>query len=204
MDYKTHWSQVYQTKSTTDVSWYQAHPDLSLDFIRRTGVDSEARIIDVGAGASNLADHLLAQGYQNITLLDISAEALEATRLRLGEQAARVTWLEGDITTIKLPFQAFDVWHDRAVFHFLTESIARQRYVEQVRHAVKPGGHVIVATFGLDGPLKCSDLDVMRYDPATLHGVFGSEFDLVDSASETHITPWGSEQKFIYCYCRMS
>jgi 2-polyprenyl-3-methyl-5-hydroxy-6-metoxy-1,4-benzoquinol methylase len=203
MDYKAHWSHIYETKSTNEVSWYQKHPTLSLAFIRQTGVTLSAAIIDVGAGASTLADHLIASGYDNLTLLDLSGEALQAVRARLGEKAACIAWMEGDITTINLPKHHYDVWHDRAVFHFLTDASARQRYVDQVRHAVKPGGHVIVATFALDGPEKCSGLDVVRYDAASLHGAFGRDFALIDSTNETHQTPWESQQQFIYCYCRI-
>lgn len=202
MDYKLHWSQVYQTKPATEVSWYQAEPRRSLQLIADTGIPHDAPIIDVGAGASTLADHLLAAGYQDITLLDLSAEALASTQQRLGNQAGIITWIEGDVTTAPLPHGHYAVWHDRAVFHFLTEPAARERYVAQMLRTVRPGGHVIVATFAPDGPEKCSGLDVMRYDPAALHGVFGSPFTLINSLQESHQTPWGTEQRFIYCYCR--
>jgi 2-polyprenyl-3-methyl-5-hydroxy-6-metoxy-1,4-benzoquinol methylase len=201
-DYKAHWSQVYQTKAPTDVSRYQTEPTLSISFIQGTGIGPDAPIIDVGAGASTLADHLLERGYRDLTVLDISAEALTVARTRLGERATGITWLEGDITTVALPPQHYAVWHDRAVFHFLTDPEARQRYVAQVMHAVRPGGHVIVATFAPDGPEKCSGLDVMRYDAQALHQVFGGSFELVNGARETHQTPWGNEQRFSYCYCR--
>lgn len=204
MDRKSHWSGVYQAKAVNDVSWYQEHPDLSVELIRRTQVERSARIIDVGAGASTLADHLLADGYSDLTLLDLSAEALNAVRDRLGGRAASVTFLAGDVTDIALPEHGFDIWHDRAVFHFLTDPVLRQKYVETAKRAVRPGGHVIVATFALDGPTQCSGLTVDRYDAASLHGAFGDGFELVDSINETHRTPWGSEQKFIYCTCRKS
>lgn len=202
MDTKTHWSNIYATKQPTEVSWYQVEPTHSLDLIAASGIPLDAPIIDVGAGASTLVDHLLARGYSDVTLLDISAEALDKARQRLGASAERVTWIEADATTAALPEHHYALWHDRAVFHFLTERDARARYVAQMLCSVKPGGHVIVATFATDGPEKCSGLDVMRYDAETLHGVFGSPFTLVSSIRETHQTPWGSEQRFIYCYCR--
>lgn len=202
MQAKRHWEEIYQTKAPTQVSWYQAHPQLSLDLIRRTGVAHDAPIIDVGGGASMLVDHLLAQGHTNLTVLDISQAALERARERLGDLASKVTWLEQDVTRAELPESQYAVWHDRAVFHFLIDALARTRYVQTVRSAVKPGGHVIVATFGLDGPLRCSGLDVLRYSAESLHEEFGQEFQLLESARETHQTPFGTEQKFVYCYCR--
>jgi ubiquinone/menaquinone biosynthesis C-methylase UbiE len=202
-DMQAHWQHIYQTKTPDNVSWYQEHPALSLDLIVKTGITPTARIIDVGAGASTLADHLLAAGYQDITLLDISADALRVAQERLGAQAAALHWLVGDVTEVEFEAAIYDVWHDRAVFHFLTDSTQRARYVAQVRRAVKAGGHVIVATFAADGPTQCSGLDVMRYDAAGLHGAFGAGFALLESAHETHVTPWSSEQRFVYCYCRI-
>ncbi|MDL1894678.1 class I SAM-dependent methyltransferase [Anaerolineae bacterium CFX7] len=202
MQAKRHWEEIYQTKAPTQVSWYQAHPRLSLDLIRRTGVAHDAPIIDIGGGASTLVDHLLAEGYANLTVLDISHAALERARERLGQHASTVTWLEQDVTRAELPENQYAVWHDRAVFHFLIDALARTRYVQTVRSAVKPGGHVIVATFGLDGPLRCSGLDVVRYSTASLHDEFGEGFQLLESAHETHQTPFGTEQKFMYCYYR--
>lgn len=204
MESKTHWEQVYQSKHPTQVSWYQAHPNLSIDFIRRTGVASDAPIIDVGGGASTLIDHLLSEGYTNLTVLDISREALERAQARLGKLSAKVIWLEQDVTRAELPARHYAVWHDRAVFHFLTTPLARARYVQAVQQAVRRDGHVIVATFGLDGPPRCSGLDVARYSPESLHSEFGKEFILVDSTRETHQTPFGTEQKFICCYCRLA
>ncbi|HEX6287838.1 MAG TPA: class I SAM-dependent methyltransferase [Herpetosiphonaceae bacterium] len=202
MDTKAGWETMYSTKDPTQVSWYQEHPRLSLHLIQSTGIDPTAPIIDVGGGAATLVDDLLAHGFQNITVLDISAAALEAARKRLGPRAAAVTWLEADIAQVQLPHHAYTVWHDRAVFHFLTDPDDRRRYVEAMRHAVEPGGHVIVATFAPEGPRKCSGLDVVRYDARTLHDEFGDDFTLISSANETHRTPFGTDQKFIYCYCR--
>jgi len=170
--------------------------------IQQTGIALDEPIIDVGAGASTLVDHLLEMNYQNITLLDLSAEALQVAQSRLGERSGTLTWLEGDVTTVSLPEHHYSGWHDRAVFHFLTDADARQRYIEQVSRSVRPGGHVIVATFALDGPEKCSGLDVVRYDAVSLHGEFGEQFKLVWNTNETHHTPWGTEQQFVYCYCR--
>lgn len=201
-DYKARWEQVYDTKAVDDVSWYQEHPELSLALIQGTGVAPEASIIDIGAGTSLLADHLIAAGFRDITLLDISKIALEITDARLKPTNANLTCLVGDITSIPLALHRYDVWHDRAVFHFLTDPLQQRQYVDQVRRAVKPGGHVIMATFALDGPEKCSGLNTARYDAASLHGVFGNEFYLLESHNETHFTPWGTEQRFVYCYCR--
>jgi ubiquinone/menaquinone biosynthesis C-methylase UbiE len=199
---KAHWDHIYRNKDVAHVSWFQQHPELSLQFIEHTRVSKTAQIIDVGGGASTLVDDLLANGYQNITVLDISGAALEVAQRRLGGRAANVTWLEADVTQANVPSRFYDVWHDRAVFHFLVRPEDRRRYLESVQRSVKAGGHVIVATFGLDGPLRCSGLDVVRYSPDTLHDEFGDAFELVEATSESHLTPFGTEQKFIYCYCR--
>ncbi len=202
MPSKSHWENVYETKDATQVSWFQQHPELSVQFIKETRVDKTGQIIDVGGGASTLVDDLLANGYENVTVLDISMAALQTAQQRLGSLASRVTWLEADITQVNLPYRFYDVWHDRAVFHFLTDPEDRARYVKAVQHSVKTGGHVIVATFGLEGPLRCSGLEVVRYSPDSLHDEFGNDFELVDSTNELHQTPFGTEQRFIYCYCR--
>ncbi len=202
MQPKNHWEQVYSTKATDAVGWFQKHAEYSLDFIRATGVPRTASIIDVGGGASTLVDDLLADGYTNLAVLDISAAALASTRKRLGSGAANVQWIEADISKADLPFHAFDVWHDRAVFHFLTAPEDRKAYVTAVLHSVKPGGHVIVATFAEDGPTMCSGLPVMRYRPEELHAQFGESFSLLRHENENHVTPFGSVQKFVYCLCR--
>ena len=202
MNIKTHWEHIYETKAPDQVSWYQEHAQFSLHYIRKTGIRKTDHIIDVGGGASTLVDDLIADGFQRISILDISGTALQLARERLGAKADDVQWIEADITRADLPHQAYDVWHDRAVFHFLTQAADRQRYVDTVRHAVRPGGHVIVATFASDGPDRCSGLDVMRYSPESLHGEFGEDFELMDSTRESHQTPFGTEQRFIYCYCR--
>jgi SAM-dependent methyltransferase len=202
MQAKEHWERVYQTKPTTQVSWFQEKAERSLRLIRETGVGPDAAILDVGGGASVLVDDLLAAGYRNVTVLDLSAAALEAARKRLGPAAGQVRWLEADITQVALPEASLDVWHDRAVFHFLTAPADRERYVQTALKAVKPGGHLIVATFAEDGPLKCSGLDIVRYSPEALHAEFGPSVALEKSEREQHRTPGGSEQRFIYCYCR--
>lgn len=202
MNAKSHWEGIYTAKAPTEVSWYQEHAQHSLALVQRTGVDRTGRITDVGGGASTLVDDLRANAFQHITVLDISAAALQQAQQRRGANAAHVTWVEGDITHMPLPYHFYDVWHDRAVFHFLTKDAERQRYLAAVRHAVKPGGHVIVATFALDGPTRCSGLEVMRYDAEQLHTAFGNEFVLLASDIETHHTPFGTDQQFVYCYCR--
>ena len=202
MQTKTHWENVYTTKPASEVSWFQEHSEVSLDLIKRTGVSQQSFVIDVGGGASTLVDDLLSDGFENITVLDISAAALHVAQARLAERAQVVTWLEADITRVTLPASHYNVWHDRAVFHFLTRPADRKRYVETVLASVKPGGHVIVATFSLDGPLRCSGLDVVRYSPDGLHEEFGESFLLVEHTQEVHHTPFGTQQQFVYCYCR--
>ena len=202
-DAKTHWDTVYRTKEPDAVSWYRPHLERSLALIKRAAPDPSASIIDIGGGESTLVDDLLAGGYRAITVLDISPAAIEVSKRRLGELAQHVSWLPADITKTKLPAERYDVWHDRAVFHFLTRPELRDAYVRQVRRSMKPGGHVIVATFGPEGPEKCSGLDVVRYDAESLHGEFGSRFRLVDHATELHQTPFGTTQQFLYCFCKV-
>jgi SAM-dependent methyltransferase len=200
---KSHWDSVYRTKSPDAVSWYRPHLERSLALIKRAAADVTASIIDVGGGESTLVDDLLAAGYKNVTVLDISPAAIEATKERLGERARTVKWIAADVTEVALPKAHFDVWHDRAVFHFLTEPGQREAYVRQVKRAMRPGGHVIVATFGPEGPHKCSGLDVVRYDADSLHGEFGPRFRLVEHAIEIHETPFGTTQQFLYCFCKV-
>jgi len=202
MDHKQHWEQVYSTKSSDAVSWFQEQADHSLRLIHNTGLGKDAAIIDVGGGASTLVDGLVAEGYADLTVLDLSASALAVAKQRLGAHAATVHWLEGDITRLELPLNRFDIWHDRAVFHFLNTQEERTAYVQAVLRSVRPGGHVIVATFAEDGPLQCSGLPVVRYRPETLHAEFGEAFLLVEHEKEVHHTPSGAVQQFVYCYCR--
>jgi len=200
MDAKQHWEQVYSTKSTTEVSWFQREARVSLDLITRAAGPAAA-ILDAGGGASTLVDGLLDRGYTGVTVLDIAAAALEAAQARLGPRAARVQWLAADLLRHPFARHGLDVWHDRAVFHFLTSAADRQAYVAQVARAVRPGGHVIVATFAADGPTKCSGLDVCRYSPGALHAEFGTAFELLGKVFEEHVTPAGLRQRFQYCLC---
>jgi SAM-dependent methyltransferase len=202
VDPKAHWEHVYQDKAPDEVSWFEPRATLSLDLIRRIAPDRDSAIIDVGAGASTLVDGLLDAGYHNITVLDLSGAALAQTRKRLAGDADLIEWLEADVLSVKLPPASFDVWHDRATFHFLTTPEARERYVAQVRHAVRPGGHVLVATFAEDGPSRCSGLPVERYSPEGLQHEFGDDFHVVTSQHYEHRTPAGARQAFTYCLCR--
>lgn len=199
-DRQQHWEKVYSNKAVDQVSWFQPHAASSLRLIEECA-DKGARIIDVGGGTSVLVDDLLDAGYRNLTVLDLAESALAASRERLGARAASVQWIAADITRADLPAAHFDVWHDRAVFHFLTDPDDRARYVEQVLKSVKPGGYVIVAAFGPGGPVQCSGLDVVRYSPDALHAEFGVPFRLLRHETEIHHTPAGQEQEFVYCYC---
>jgi SAM-dependent methyltransferase len=201
MDPKDHWEQIYSTKNATEVSWYQQEPRISLEMIQAVAPDRRARILDVGGGASTLVDGLLAAGYRDLTVLDLSAAALEQARLRLGTSATKVQWIEANVLTATLAAPV-DVWHDRAVFHFLTEAIDRRNYVEQVHRWVKPGGYVLVATFAEDGPERCSGLKTARYSADSLHAEFGEAFQLLENRREEHRTPTGGAQRFVYCLCR--
>ena len=200
---ESHWKNIYTKKDTKEVSWFQEHAETSLRIIQDCEQNKGAHIIDVGAGASTLVDDLLIAGYQNIDVLDISNEALQIAQQRLGNKADVVQWHCDNILTADLGRHQFDVWHDRAVFHFLTQEEERKAYVEQIYKALKPGGKVIISTFGPDGPQKCSGLPIVRYDHESLHNEFGAAFTLLEHGQEDHLTPDGSVQKFIYCYCRL-
>lgn len=202
MQSKEHWEKVYGTKSATEVSWFQEHADLSLKLIQDAETPATASIIDVGGGASVLVDDLLSRGYEDLTVLDLSGAAIATAKSRLGKRAKSVRWIEANILEAQLPAATYDVWHDRAVFHFLTNDEDRHAYVDMVLHAVKPGGLVIVATFAEDGPTECSGLPVMRYNAQQLHSEFGEPFILLGHEKESHQTPGGKEQKFVYCFCR--
>jgi 2-polyprenyl-3-methyl-5-hydroxy-6-metoxy-1,4-benzoquinol methylase len=202
MESKEHWETVYSSKAPTEVSWFQEHAELSLKLIRSAAIPTSASIIDVGGGASTLVDDLLTHAFTRVTVLDLSGVALATAKARLGARASSVQWVEANVLEADLPSHAYDVWHDRAVFHFLTAPADRQAYVRKVLHAVRPGGLVIVATFAEDGPTKCSGLPVMRYSASELHAEFGKPFQLIGHERESHHTPVGSEQKFVYCLCR--
>jgi 2-polyprenyl-3-methyl-5-hydroxy-6-metoxy-1,4-benzoquinol methylase len=203
MNAKTHWEKVYTTKEPEAVSWYRPHLETSLALVERATHSHSASIIDIGAGESTLVDDLLARGYKNVTVLDVSQAALEVTKKRLGVLAEQIDWIVADITQVLLEPFAYHVWHDRAVFHFLTSIEERAAYVRNVARAVIPGGHVIVSTFGPEGPTKCSGLEVMGYDAETLHNEFGTRFRLIESSKELHCTPFGTTQQFLYCYCKV-
>lgn len=202
METRQHWEQVYATRATETVSWFQPRAETSLRLIRATGVPLTGALIDVGGGASTLVDGLLAAGYANLTVLDLSATALAAARTRLGAAGDTVRWIEADIVDADLPAHAYDVWHDRAAFHFLTDAQARAAYVRTVRHALKPGGHLIVATFAEDGPTRCSGLPICRYSAITLQAEFGAAFEPVHQEYEIHTTPAGGTQRFVYAVFR--
>jgi len=203
MNSQSHWEKIYTEKAPDAVSWYRPHLEKSLSLLEQFAPGKSAAIIDVGGGESTLVDDLLARGYQNVTVLDISQAAIDASRQRLGSASERISWLVGDITRVELNASAYDVWHDRAVFHFLTAESDRMAYVRQVARAVRRGGHVIVSTFGPDGPTKCSGLDVVRYDADSLHREFGVQFQLLESSKELHQTPFGTIQQFLYCHCKV-
>lgn len=198
MDRREHWERVYTTRQATEVSWYQPTPAHSLALLRDAGAGPHATIIDIGGGDSTLVDAVVSDGLGTITVLDITEAALARARARLGERACEVTWIEGDITREALPPAAFDIWHDRAVFHFLTDADDRARYVATASAALKPGGTLLMATFAADGPQRCSGLDVVRYNPEQLAETLGGDFRLRHSFDDTHRTPSGGEQRFLY------
>jgi 2-polyprenyl-3-methyl-5-hydroxy-6-metoxy-1,4-benzoquinol methylase len=198
MDLKSHWEHTFETRSPAQTSWYTPHLQHSLRWIDESGLPKTAAILDVGAGRSTLIDDLLTRGYINLTALDISESALADTRQRLGQQAASVTWIAGDVMNVSLPPRHYDLWHDRALFHFLTEPAQRHQYLEQIKRALKPGGLVMLSTFGPEGPVQCSGLAVCRYDRASLAAVFGHGFVLQETEMETHTTPSEKPQQFLH------
>ena len=202
MSRKAHWEAVYTQKAPETVSWYQPRASVSLRLIELAGVGPGDRIIDVGGGASVLVENLLEAGHRELTVLDLSGAALARTRSRLGGRAAAVTWLEADVTATNLPAAGYDLWHDRAVFHFLVEPGDREAYLRTLRQALRPGGHVIIATFAEDGPERCSGLPVRRYGPQQLQAELGEDFELLASQREEHVTPGGAVQRFQYSLFR--
>jgi len=197
LNQKEHWNQVYQTKAPDDVSWFQTRPAISLKLIEAAGIGKDEGIIDVGGGASVLVDFLLDAGFTKLAMLDISAAALQHAKQRLGARAGKIEWFEADVTAFNPPHR-FNLWHDRAVFHFLTDKADRQKYVQTLKRTLAPDGHIIIATFAIDGPLKCSGLDVARHDAQSISAELGAGFELLEQVDETHFTPWSSEQKFSY------
>jgi len=201
-DRKRHWEDVYDSKSATEVSWYQATPERSLALIKDTAISREAPIIDVGGGASTLVDHLVDAGYRDVTVLDVAASALDHARARLAVRATEVDWVISDVLRFQ-PQRRYRLWHDRAVLHFLTDAADRERYIKVVRQALEPGGHAVIAAFGPDGPLRCSGLDIRRYNVGLLKELLGPEFTLASHELENHQTPTGAVQQFLYsCWTR--
>lgn len=196
MDRHEHWNAIYRTKAEDDVSWFESEPQISLELINAAS-PSHGRVIDVGGGVSHLVDRLVATGFESVTVLDISEIALEHAKSRLGAQAVQVHWVVGDVCRIA-ELSHCDVWHDRAVFHFLTDTNDRRKYIDLVNRTVRVGGHVIIGTFAIDGPLKCSGLEVCRYDAAKLSRELGPRFKLVRELPYTHVTPGGTPQKFLF------
>jgi SAM-dependent methyltransferase len=194
---KQHWENVYQNKSPHEVSWFQAVPELSLRLMSSAGVGLDEPVIDVGGGASKLVDALYDAGYSDISVLDVSSAALVHAQNRLGNKANNINWYEQDITHFVPPKQ-FALWHDRAVFHFLTHQADRDSYIAVLKKALKPGGHLIIMAFATDGPVKCSGLEIVQYDTTKLINALGPGFDLVEDGYEIHKTPVGNQQKFAY------
>jgi len=196
---QSHWQRVYTDKEPTDVSWYQRVPAKSLQLIHATGVARSEPLLDVGGGASTLVDQLLAEGYTDISVMDVSEKALQRCRARLGERAARVQWFESDVTSFE-PLRRYVVWHDRAAFHFLTDPVERGKYIGVLEQALVPGGHLLLATFGPEGPERCSGLPVQRYDIGALQQLFTDRFELRSHELDIHQTPAGSAQQFLYSW----
>lgn len=202
MDRQAHWDAVYAAKQPTEASWYQPRPTRSLELLRESGAGAGTSVIDVGGGDSTLVDALLEQGFHRVTVLDVSRAALARARARLGAAAERVTWIEADVTRVELPPARYDVWHDRAAFHFLTDAEDRARYVERAACALRPGGSLVLATFAPEGPARCSGLQVVRYAPGALARELGPAFALQHDVSEVHRTPAGVGQRFTYAVFR--
>ena len=201
IDRKAHWENVYANKSPLRVSWYQKDPDLSLQLIRNTRLALDAAIIDVGGGASALVDKLCEQAYTNVAVLDVSANALAHAKSRLAGKANAVEWFEEDVTCFSPPHR-FSLWHDRAVFHFLTAKSDRGKYISVLKQSLEPGGHLIIMAFAIGGPLKCSGLDIVQYDTNKLMAELGQGFELVETGYEIHMTPSDMEQKFAYFHIK--
>ncbi|UEQ74532.1 class I SAM-dependent methyltransferase [Chryseobacterium arthrosphaerae] len=195
-EHKNHWENVYETKNPDQVSWTQAKPQTSLDFISSFGLGKEARIIDIGGGDSNLVDFLLQEGYENITVLDISSKALEKAKERLGDAAAKVKWIATDITAFE-PAETYDIWHDRAAFHFLTNQEHVSKYMGIAEKSIT--GFMVLGTFSKNGPTKCSGLDIQQYDEESLSSEFESGFEKIQCLTEDHTTPFGTVQNFVFC-----
>lgn len=195
---KDHWERIYQKHSPTEVGWYQSYPERSLKLIYNTGADTDSSIIDVGGGTSTLAKHLLDKGYEKLAVLDISGNSIERAKSQLDEKSREINWIEADVTKFSFTEQ-YDIWHDRAVFHFLTKAEDRKGYITSLNQALKLNGHLIIATFSLDAPPKCSGLSVVRYSSETLQSELGDNFILAEAVVEDHVTPSWVKQNFIFC-----
>ena len=202
MSQEDHWEHVYRIYPIEKMGWYEPHLKISSRWIKEIGLAVDAPIIDVGGGASSLVDDLLEKGYRSVTVLDISERALSSAKTRLGEKANLIKWLHGDVTFIDLPSLYYDIWHDRALFHFLILPEEQSRYRHRLITALKPNGHVIIATFAPEAPPKCSGLPVQRYSPETLLSTLGEEFELIRHEKELHISPRGVEQMYLFCHFR--
>jgi SAM-dependent methyltransferase len=197
-----HWNAIYADRTPDGVSWYRPHLDRSVAYVESSGLSHEAAVIDIGGGASTFVDDLVDRGYSDVTVLDLSESALAVAQARLEGRASRVDWVCADVTDADLPRNAYDFWHDRAVFHFLCSRDDRLRYVEAVRGSLRPGGHVVIATFGPNGPEECSGLEVLHFTAESLDAELGDGFETIDTALEIHNTPWGAEQEFVYVHWR--
>jgi SAM-dependent methyltransferase len=199
MDRRQHWNAVYAAKKPEELTWFQAEPTVSLALIRRSGVALEENVLDAGGGTSLLSSYLLEEGFRKVSALDISGEALARAREQLGNRAQEIDWIEADLLAFDPPRQ-WSLWHDRAVFHFLTDPEDRDAYCRTLNRGLEPGGHVIIATFAPDGPTRCSGLEVVRYSPESLGAVLGPEYEFRDSVPEAHQTPKGGTQNFVYSW----
>ncbi|MBB3169932.1 class I SAM-dependent methyltransferase [Simiduia aestuariiviva] len=200
MENKTYWENIYTTSAADSVSWFQTHADTSLHYINKLGLDKSCSIIDVGGGASTLIDDLIVNGYSNLTVLDLSKTALETAQQRLGDRTEHVQWIEADVTRVNLEKGQFDIWHDRAAFHFLTQPEDRIAYLKNLLHSVKINAHIIISTFSENGPNQCSGLPVARYSARSLQEQFGKKLLLVEHFQEMHQTPTGKTQEFLFAH----
>lgn len=197
-NYKTHWENIYETKTESDLSWSQPYPHTSVDFINLFKLPKTSSVIDIGGGDSHLVDALLELGYSDISVLDISAKSIQRAKSRLGEKAAAITWIEKDIVDF-VPERKYDFWHDRAAFHFLTTEIQITKYLAIAKQSIKPSGHLVLGTFSDKGPTKCSGLEIRQYTEASMSVLFAKDFTRIKCIKETHTTPFNTQQNFVFC-----
>jgi len=202
-DRRKHWEDIYHAKETNEVSWYQPNPATSLDFVQQFNIPKSAKIIDIGGGDSYLVDRLLDQGYEDITVLDISESALERAKLRLGDRANNVKWIVSDAVTFK-PMEKYDFWHDRAAFHFLTQPEEIECYIDNVQQSIQPNGILVVGTFSEQGPKKCSGIEIKQYSETTMSDRLNKYFEKIKCITVDHTTPSGTIQNFVFCSFRKS